>query len=703
VDSRRSNNTIYCVALLVEVAVFYRHVLFYPGWVFPWDFRGVHVPLATFVADSIRRGELPLWDPYTYCGNPIFANIQAALFYPPVFAATVAGSWLGRDLLPRLLAFAVAAQVWVAGLCTFALLRRLGARPAAAWIAATMYQLGCFFSSQAEHMGAMHAASWLPLAWLCVAELRSRLRWFWLATLSAALAMTVLAGLPQAAVAAFGSVLVLAIVMALFGLGRRVLPFHVLLAWAWGLLLAAVQIIPTIELTRNSVAKYRTEWLGSGGGIKLGALVSLIIPDYWNVFDLSKFHGPSDPTFLYLYSSLLGLALAVAAICWKPGPWVRVFSVLTMAATIWMLGDSTPIGRAIIQALPAGIRIGIHPEFTSAAFSLGLAVLAGCGADRLLRGARLQVIAGAVIAVELVVVSSGRPFNTASVMADPGITHDSADGSRELVTRLRALTGASVPPYRFDMADVSYLWSNSGPLLEAPTANGCDPLAPERIIQVRLSFSPGARWGSCYQVVNPSSPVLGLANVRYLLSTSAIANGAVSLIAETGGYRIYEYARTLPRFHLLSRVKPVHDLAEAASALHAPDFDPSQAAIVEATAEELGVLPAAAPGRVDVVSYAPSAVTLRTHSSSPSFLLGADAWYPGWEATIDGQPTRLYIADVAFRGVRVPAGDHRVEMRFAPRILYRSAAVSLIALLAAAGVALKSGLSQLKAGKPASL
>jgi uncharacterized membrane protein len=134
----------YYTALLVEAMAFHRHVLFYRGFLFPWDFRAVHLPLATLVADSFRRGQFPLWDPYTYCGNPIFANIQAAVFYPPVIAATLAGAWLGVDLLPRLLAVSVVLQIVFAGLCAFELIRRLDARPAAAWIGATVYELGFF-------------------------------------------------------------------------------------------------------------------------------------------------------------------------------------------------------------------------------------------------------------------------------------------------------------------------------------------------------------------------------------------------------------------------------------------------------------------------------------------------------------------------------------------------------------------------------
>ena len=195
----------YLLALLLEVTVFHRHVLFLRGFLFPWDFRSIHLTFATFVAASIRRGELPLWEPYTYCGTPIFALIHASLFYPPVLLATLAGNWFGPEHLARLLAIAIALQIFFAGVCTFALLRRLGAQPAAAFLSATVYQLGCFFASQAQHMGAMHGGTWLPLVWWAVLELREGLRWSWLAILSLALSMTIFAGLPQVAVAAFGS------------------------------------------------------------------------------------------------------------------------------------------------------------------------------------------------------------------------------------------------------------------------------------------------------------------------------------------------------------------------------------------------------------------------------------------------------------------------------------------------------------------
>ena len=439
-----TRNSPYRIAIIAAALAFHRHVLFYPDRLFPWDFRAVHLPLATLITQAFRRGEFPLWDPFTYCGMPIFANIQAAVFYPPVLAATSAAAVLGDAYLPRLLAISVVLQIIFAGLCTFELLRRLEAKPAAAWIGATVFELGCFFAAQAEHMGAMQGAVWLPLIWLSALEIQ-RFKSKRMVILVLSLAMTVLAGLPQVAVAAFLSAICFTLLLVLFRLKTWRAGTLTVVACAWALLVAAIQFLPTAELTQNSVAKFRGEWLGSGGGTPPGALLSLVIPNYWNVFDPSKFHGPTDLTFLYLYSSLGGLALAIGVMLWKPGQWVRLFAAMLAIFTLGMLGDQTLVGRALLLALPVPIRIGIHPEFLFCVFSLTLAVLAGLGAERLLGSTRLQVAAGIVIVCDLLLVSSGRPMNEVSARIEPGITHDTADGSTELVARIRQITERSIP------------------------------------------------------------------------------------------------------------------------------------------------------------------------------------------------------------------------------------------------------------------
>jgi len=67
-----------------------------------------------------------------------------------------------------------------------------------------------------------------------------------------------------------------------------------------------------------------------------------------------------------------------------------------------------------------------------------------------------------------------------------------------------------------------------------------------------------------------------------------------------------------------------------------------------------------------------------TESEAPALLVLTDTWYPGWRASVDGQPATLWRADHAFRAVTVPAGRHEVELRFAPRSVLAGALVSAL-------------------------
>ncbi len=68
--------------LLAVVVLFFHKPLFSAEYTFPWDFRGVQLPLITVLRDQLRENHFALWNPYTYCGYPIFANIQACFFHP---------------------------------------------------------------------------------------------------------------------------------------------------------------------------------------------------------------------------------------------------------------------------------------------------------------------------------------------------------------------------------------------------------------------------------------------------------------------------------------------------------------------------------------------------------------------------------------------------------------------------------------------
>jgi hypothetical protein len=671
------------LVLLAEVLIFYRFVLFHDGYVIPWDMRWDHFPIATFMADSFRRGELPLWDPYTYCGRPLFANIQSQLFYPPTVLAIFVSNWTAADDLLYSMEWQSVLHVFLGGVFTFWLMRHLGTSRPAALVAGTIYQLGGYFTSQAQHLVGTDVAAWMPLTWLGVLALRKGWDWRWAAALAFSLAMSVFAGLPAQMAITFTACGVIAVLLVVFRLAHIRLLAAVLGCCGFALLLAAIQFIPTTQLTFLSVAQYRTDWLGTGGGLPLAALVSLVWPNYYGIFDLSTYKEPWDPTFLYAYCSLAGLLLAVAAIVARRTRETAMFALLTVLSLFWMLGDQTIVGRTVFAMAPQQIQIGLHPEFALAVFVLSMAVMAGLGAEQFLRKPALRYAAVAVMALDLTLVGSGRAMNAFPTAIEPGIGRDHFDGHPEILEGVREVIHRTAPPARVDTIGDSLNWAMSAPLMEVPSANGNDPFALARLIQVRLAFCEGERWGRWYEVSWLDSPVLDLVNVGAVLSRNPLdaerlAQAKFVPAREIPGHHMYENTEVLPRFFLVNRIRHAGEMAEAVKILHAADFDPRTEAVVEGDLEFTDSREVAS-GAVLLVEYSPRRVVLETNSPEAVFLATSENHYPGWKATVDGKPQPLYYTNVAFRGLPLPAGSHTVEMRFDPPILRYSAAVSLLA------------------------
>ncbi len=381
-ETRDRSGLIACVVLLLEALAFHRQILFRPAkYVIPWDFRYYHLPLAEFVAKSFRQGHLPLWDPFTYCGWPVYAELQTQLFYPPTLIAILLSNAWGGHHLTYFLERQVVAHVFLGGIFTWLLLRRIGAGSTGALIGATVFELGPFFASQTQHLCAIDAAAWLPLSWLAVIRLAGEFRWRWLAALSLSLAMSILAGFPAVTAVAFVSCFLLAGALRAW----RALP-ALALGCIWAAALSAIQLLPTIELSRQSVAKYRADWLGDGGGYPLQSLISILIPNYWGIFQFGDrpYSLPWNPTFLYLYFGWIGLLFIIAAVIARKNRYGNPIGIVTLCCLLWMLGENTPVGLYIFRLLPAAVKAPIFAEYACPAFALGMAVLAGLGAHRLL-------------------------------------------------------------------------------------------------------------------------------------------------------------------------------------------------------------------------------------------------------------------------------------------------------------------------------
>lgn len=677
---QRSRDLAAVVFLAACVLVFHWRVLFTSAYQIPWDLRFDHFPMAFQMARALQNGEFPLWDPWTYCGRPVAANIQAQAFYLPKWIALAALRFHPVDVLVDALEWLVAAHIWLGGAFTYWLLKRLGAGLWAALLGALVYSLGGFYAGQAQHLGVVCAAAWMPAAWLAALRLTHDHRPRHIVFAAVPLAMALLAGAPaEAAVVLISTTLLIALRAAI---QRRVTPIlNLAAAIVLAALLAAIQLIPTWELTQNSVARFRADYLGTGGGLPLEALVSLIIPNFYSIFDLSAYRLPHNFTLLYLYCGLLPLLLVISLL-WKPVPYARTFGALLALITLWMLGDKTQLGRWLFAILPNDIRIALHPEFANAAFVLAFAVLAGLALNRIQHAPILAAIVF-ISAADLTWTGSSRPMNIVELAKDPGVTTQHFDGSREALTRMQQLTRA-IPGARIDNIRDSLSWGMSASVISIPNANGADPFSPERIIRARLAFCNGERWGRYYEVSNPHSPVLDLFSIAYLLAREPLPDHALTpnltRLPDLPGRALYQNNDALPRYRLVHETRSATGLDDAARQLAHPRYDPRTFAIIEGAPAQKQP----GTGSVRLLSYRNNSLELEATTTAPAWLVAAETNYPGWTATIDHQPAPVHYADVAFRGVAVPAGTHRIRFTFDPLSLKLGAAFSVVGLLLSA-------------------
>ena len=128
---------------------------------------------------------------------------------------------------------------------------------------------------------------------------------------------------------------------------------------------------------------------------------------------------------------------------------------------------------------------------------------------------------------------------------------------------------------------------------------------------------------------------------------------------ESTYFRIWENPDTLPRAFVATNIIVEKDPQKILDALYQVDLRTT--AIVE---EPITVSPGT--NSVTVDTYRMNDITMSVHSTSDGLLVLTDNWAPGWRANVDGEETPVYRTDFTFRGVPVPAGDHKVFMYYWP-------------------------------------
>ena len=110
-------------------------------------------------------------------------------------------------------------------------------------------------------------------------------------------------------------------------------------------------------------------------------------------------------------------------------------------------------------------------------------------------------------------------------------------------------------------------------------------------------------------------------------------------------------------------------------------FNPLEAALLEP--ENLAVsnnLSSVEEGNgvaeVSLVKYESRKIEFKAHNTNARFLVLSEVFYPGWKALIDKTEVEVYRTNYALRGIKVPPGEHKIELLYEPASFKLGAGIS---------------------------
>lgn len=379
----------------------------------PDDGTIFNTPLRVAAAEITRSGSLPLWNPYIFGGMPLFASAQGGLLFPPNWFYLLFSPQAATNLM-------VVASYMIAALGAYLYARRAGASVAGSIVTSLAWQWGGFLVGQIGHIGIVQTGACLPWVLWALDGYGMTGRRKWGVLLAAFVALQTFAGHQQT----LAYSLLLASAYAIFNAytvrESRARYLWSLALLAAGVLLAAVQILPTFELLRNSLRADSSYDFFTSFSLTPGMLRTFLAPYVAGGGDGRLFRAPyvGPPYYGEMagYVGALGLMLAVCAVAFKRDAQTKFWTAVALACLLLALGRYAPLKfYRLIYYVPV-LNLFRVPARHLLEAEFALAVLAGRGLTALaaMRDAgrtprRAAVVGACVGLLTLLVVTWGRP------------------------------------------------------------------------------------------------------------------------------------------------------------------------------------------------------------------------------------------------------------------------------------------------------
>jgi hypothetical protein len=205
-------------------------------------------------------------------------------------------------------------------------------------------------------------------------------------------------------------------------------------------------------------------------------------------------------------------------------------------------------------------------------------------------------------------------------------------------------------------------------------------LVPEHVNWRKITFS------------GFDAPLLRVLNLKYVFAAQdrvPLAADRVARIYPAKRGQLYELKSPQPRSFMVYEAAIAETDEEAARLLRErPQAVFSRVVLAPGTQRPEPLEPGSGAPEAEVTptTYSARRSGWRVRTDRDGYLFTGDAFYPGWKAELDGKPVPVYRANLAFRAVRIPPGEHLLLYRYEPLSVRLGIVVSLVSLAAVAAL-----------------
>lgn len=166
----------------------------------------------------------------------------------------------------------------------------------------------------------------------------------------------------------------------------------------------------------------------------------------------------------------------------------------------------------------------------------------------------------------------------------------------------------------------------------------------------------------------PNENALDLLNVRYIVARGTLEGTRPVFQGEQSGLYVLQNPDAVPRAYFVGETEVVESPEQAWSRIQSAEYEPTETALLlEPIDFETTPIDSASTAEVELAEYSPREIVWNVSTDAPRLLVASEIYYPaGWSAYVDGEEVPIYRVNYMLRGVPVPEGQHRVEMRFDP-------------------------------------